>query len=230
MHMHRTTARKTAHKRRISAYLHICKSAQPTRRSARARKTANRGSGMRTAVAPYRRTRGRAVCKRGCITGTFGVVAVLCLRFNNALIAFALIGITVSRSLSRSLSLSLSSHRDMWWTDASPSLSSLSAPLHTMAQLLCLSLVYNRLLHPHTHAFESPWVLVYVLTAPLVFGRHFTLVPCTLLFLTRFTVEALCDVPGHWAVAVSSARVGCASRSGPVSCSHPDYPYLLPDG
>lgn len=98
-------------------------------------------------------------------------------------------------------------------------------PLQAVLQLLFASILYERFVRRRAPFVETPWVAVYVLAAPLLFGGS-NLPPLLGLFCTRFVVEALSGANEHWAVAVSTP--GRDRRSGVVATAELYQP-LLPD-
>lgn len=82
-------------------------------------------------------------------------------------------------------------------------------PLQAVALLLLLSILYDRLIAPHTTtrlhpSMETWWWAVYVASAPLLFGGP-SVYPMLGLFCTRFVVEILTITCTHWAVALGSS-------------------------
>lgn len=99
------------------------------------------------------------------------------------------------------------------------------APLQAVLQLLLASVLYERFVRRRGPFVETPWVAVYVLAAPLLFGGS-NIPPLLGLFCTRFVIEALSGASEHWAVAVSTP--GRDRRSGTIAAAELYQP-LLPD-
>lgn len=98
-------------------------------------------------------------------------------------------------------------------------------PLQAVLQLLFASILYERFVRRRGPFVETPWVVVYVFAAPLLFGGS-SLPPLLGLFCTRFVIEALSGAGEHWAVAVST--LGSDRRSGVIAAAELYQP-LLPD-
>ena len=89
-------------------------------------------------------------------------------------------------------------------------LSSSPTSLLTIAMLLTTEIIYFRLykiLTAQRDSIQSLWWAVYVLTAPLLFSSIASLqiALVAVLFITRFVVDCLRVVQGHWVVQVTKS-------------------------
>eukprot|EP00177_Eucheuma_denticulatum_P002659 GFKZ01004778.1.p2 GENE.GFKZ01004778.1~~GFKZ01004778.1.p2 ORF type:complete len:109 (-),score=8.76 GFKZ01004778.1:673-999(-) len=101
----------------------------------------------------------------------------------------------------------------------------LGGPLQAVLQLVLASVLYERYVRRRSRSFaETPWVAVYVLATPLLFGES-SWVAMLGLFCTRFVVEAFLGDSMHWAVAVSTP----ARDDTRLDVSPELYQPLLPD-